>query len=88
MFQSSLKEARALLDNYLPKTADYYKNNRNYSFHIKNKSQTTSLLSPYVRYRLISEEDILKKTLHLIILSQVSIKNLKAKKFEYCLIFN
>ena len=36
----------------------YYRDNRNYSFDLKNNRNTTSLLSPYIRYRLLSEEDI------------------------------
>ena len=63
MFQSSLKEAQAFQDFYLPKTGSYYRDNRNYSYDFKNKRNTTSLLSPYIRYRLLSEEDIIKKTL-------------------------
>ena len=63
MYQSNLKEAERLLNNYLPKTGKYYRNKRNYTYDIDNKTSTTSLLSPYIRYRLISEEDVLKKTL-------------------------
>ena len=63
MFQSSLKEAQAFQDYYLPKTGSYYRDNRNYSYDSNNKRNTTSLLSPYIRYRLLSEEDIIKKTL-------------------------
>ena len=63
MFQSSLKEAQAFQDFYLPKTGSYYRDNRNYSYDFTNKRNTTSLLSPYIRYRLLSEEDIIKKTL-------------------------
>ena len=63
MFQSSLKEARAFQESYLPNTASYYRNNRNYSYDLINNRNTTSLLSPYIRYRLLSEEDIIKKTL-------------------------
>jgi hypothetical protein len=48
---------------YLPNTGSYYRDNRNYSFDLKNNRNTTSLLSPYIRYRLLSEEDIIKKTL-------------------------
>ena len=61
MFQSSLKEAQAFQDFYLPKTGSYYRDNRNYSYDFTNKINTTSLLSPYIRYRLLSEEDIIKK---------------------------
>ena len=63
MFQSSLKEAQAFQESYLPNTGSYYRDNRNYSFDLINNRNTTSLLSPYIRYRLLSEEDIIKKTL-------------------------
>ena len=63
MFQSSLKEAQALQDSFLSKTGSYYRDNRNYSYDYTNNRNTTSLLSPYIRYRLLSEEDIIKKTL-------------------------
>ena len=63
MFQSSLKEAQAFQDFYLLNTGSYYRDNRNYSYDFANNKNTTSLLSPYIRYRLISEEDIIKKTL-------------------------
>ena len=63
MFQSSLKEAQAFQEFYLPNTGSYYRNNRNYSYDLTNNRNTTSLLSPYIRYRLLSEEDIIKKTL-------------------------
>ena len=63
MFQSSLKEAQAFQDLYLPNTGSYYRDNRNYSYDFANNKNTTSLLSPYIRYRLISEADIIKKTL-------------------------
>ena len=61
MFQSSLKEAQALQDSFLSKTGSYYRDNRNYSYDFTNHRNTTSLLSPYIRYRLLSEEDIIKK---------------------------
>jgi hypothetical protein len=63
MFQSSLKEAQAFQELYLPNTGSYYRDNRNYSYDLINNRNTTSLLSPYIRYRLLSEEDIIKKTL-------------------------
>ena len=63
MFLSNLKEARALLSKYLPKTGSYYSSKRNYSYDFENKVYSTSLLSPYIRYRLVSEEDIIKKVL-------------------------
>ena len=63
MFQSSLKEAQAFQEFYLPNTGSYYRDNRNYSYDFTNNRNTTSLLSPYIRYRLLSEEDIIKKTL-------------------------
>ncbi len=63
MFLSNLKEAQALLSKYLPKTGSYYNSKRNYSYDFENKVHSTSLLSPYIRYRLLSEEDIIKKVL-------------------------
>ena len=63
MFQSSLKEAQAFQESYLPNTGSYYRDNRNYSYDLINNRNTTSLLSPYIRYRLLSEENIIKKTL-------------------------
>ena len=63
MFLSNLKEAQAFLSKYLPKTGSYYSSKRNYSYDFENKVHSTSLLSPYIRYRLISEEDIIKKVL-------------------------
>ena len=63
MFQSSLNEAQAFQEFYLPYTGSYYRDNRNYSYDLTNNKNTTSLLSPYIRYRLLSEEDIIKKTL-------------------------
>ena len=63
MFQSSLKEAQAFQESYLPNTGSYYRDNRNYSYDLINNRNTTSLLSPYIRYRLLSEEDVIKKTL-------------------------
>ena len=48
MFQSSLKEAQAFQDFYLPKTGSYYRDNRNYSYDTNNNRNTTSLLSPYI----------------------------------------
>ena len=63
MFQSSLKEAQAFQNFYLPNTGTYYRDNRNYSYDFTHNRNTTSLLSPYIRYRLLSEEDVIKKTL-------------------------
>ena len=63
MFLSNLKEAQALLSKYLPKTGSYYNCKRNYSYDFENKVHSTSLLSPYIRYRLISEENVIKKVL-------------------------
>ena len=60
MFQSSLKEAQAFQESYLPNTGSYYRDNRNYSYDLINNRNTTSLLSPYIRYRLLSEEDIIR----------------------------
>ena len=63
MYQSNLLEAQKLLNDFLPKTGKYYSKKRNYTYDIDDNTNTTSLLSPYIRYRLISEEEVLKKTL-------------------------
>ena len=63
MFKSSISEAEKNFISYLPKTGLYYERNRNYSLDVQTKENTTSLLSPYIRYRAISEETILKKVI-------------------------
>ncbi len=63
MFKSSISAAEKNFIYYLPKTGLYYERNRNYSLDIETKDNTTSLLSPYIRYRAISEENILKKVI-------------------------
>ena len=63
MFKSSISEAEKNFISYLPKTGLYYERNRNYSLDVQTKENTTSLLSPYIRYRAISEENILKKVI-------------------------
>ena len=62
MFESNISFAEKQLLSYLPKTAKYYEKNRNFS-EDRNNNKTTSLLSPFIRYRLISEEQVLKKVL-------------------------
>ena len=63
MFSSKFSEAEKSLFKYLPKTAEYYEKNRNFSTDLLSGQNTTSLLSPYIRYRAISEEKILKLVL-------------------------
>ena len=60
MFESSISAAEKNLISYLPKTGLYYERNRNYSLDVQTKENTTSLLSPYIRYRAISVENIVK----------------------------
>ncbi len=62
MFKSNISFAEEQLLSYLHKTGKYYEANRNYSEDSSNNN-TTSLLSPFIRYRLISEEQILQKVL-------------------------
>jgi len=62
MFKSNISFAEKQLSYYLPKAGKYYELNRNYS-EDSSSNKTTSLLSPFIRYRLISEENILKKIL-------------------------
>ena len=63
MFTSSISEAENKLISYLPNTGSYYERKRNYSVDFETNKNTTSLLSPYIRYRAISEENILKQVL-------------------------
>ena len=63
MFSSKFSEAEKSLFKYLPKTGEYYEKNRNFSTDLLSGQNTTSLLSPYIRYRAISEEKILKLVL-------------------------
>ena len=63
MFESSISAAEKNFISYLPKTSLYYEKNRNFSLDLETKKTTTSLLSPFIRYRAISEEFILKKVL-------------------------
>ena len=62
MFESNISFAEKQLLSYLPKAGKYYEVNRNYS-EDKSNNKTTSLLSPFIRDRLISEENVLKKVL-------------------------
>ena len=62
MFKSNISFAEKQLLYYLPKAGKYYELNRNYS-EDSSSNKTTSLLSPFIRYRLISEENDLKKIL-------------------------
>ncbi len=62
MFESNISFAEKQLSYYLPKAGKYYELNRNYS-EDSSSNKTTSLLSPFIRYRLISEENVLKKIL-------------------------
>ena len=63
MFESTISAAEKNFISYLPKTGLYYEKNRNFSLDLETKKNTTSLLSPFIRYRAISEEIILKKVL-------------------------
>ena len=62
MFKSNISFAEKQLLSYLPKAGKYYESNRNYS-EDRSNNKTTSLLSPFIRYRIISEENVLKKVL-------------------------
>ena len=71
MFDSTISDAENKFISYLPKTNSYYSNKRNYSFDPETNENTTSLLSPYIRYRLLSEEKILNKVLNIHSFSKV-----------------
>ena len=64
MFNSTISEADNLLDSYIPKAGSYYELKRNFSIDLDTNKNTTSLLSPYIRYRILSEEKILKEVLN------------------------
>ena len=64
MFNSNISEAENLLDSYMPKAGSYYELKRNFSIDLDTNKNTTSLLSPYIRYRILSEEKILKEVLN------------------------
>ena len=64
MFNSTISEAENLLDSYMPKAGSYYELKRNFSIDLDTNKNTTSLLSPYIRYRILSEENILKEVLN------------------------
>jgi len=64
MFNSTISEAENLLDSYMPKAGSYYELKRNFSIDLDTNKNTTSLLSPYIRYRILSEESILKEVLN------------------------
>ena len=64
MFNSTISEAENLLDSYMPKAGSYYELKRNFSIDLDTNKNTTSLLSPYIRYRILSEEKILKEVLN------------------------
>ena len=65
MFTSSISDAENKIISYLPNTGSYYERKRNYSVDFETNKNTTSLLSPYIRYRAISEEYILKQVLEM-----------------------
>ena len=65
MFRSNISFAESNLVSYLPLTGKYYEGKRNYSIDLETNKNTTSMLSPYIRYRAISEEHILRKVLEI-----------------------
>ncbi len=64
MFESTISEADNNFISFLPNIGSYYSNRRNYSRDPYTNENTTSLLSPYIRYRILSEEKILNKVLN------------------------
>ena len=63
MFKSTISAAESQLNSYLSFTGSYYEKKRNYTEDFENNKITTSLLSPYIRYRVISEKTVLEKVL-------------------------
>ena len=85
MFKSNISFAEEQLLSYLHKTGKYYEANRNYS-EDRSNNNTTSLLSPFIRYRLISEERVLEEVLKKYDLRCV-LSKCKVKK-KICFIFS
>ena len=55
-------DATARLDSFLPRAGSAYAKQRNYDFGPGNRSNI-SLLSPWIRHRLLLEEDVVQQTL-------------------------
>ena len=63
MFKPTISAAESQLNSYLSFAGSYYEKKRNYTEDFENNKITTSLLSPYIRYRVISEKTVLEKVL-------------------------
>lgn len=71
MFQPSRREALAALDQFVPRAGAAYARNRNYDYG-SGKRLNVSLLSPWVRLRLIPEWQLIAKVLEHHSLAQAS----------------
>ena len=60
MFTSSISEAEKNLFLIYQIQENIMREKRNYSVDFETNKNTTSLLSPYIRYRAISEKNISK----------------------------
>ena len=61
-FTPTRKAALARLDAFLPSTGRHYSNRRNFDFGPQDRSNI-SALSPHIRHRLISEQEVIQKVL-------------------------
>lgn len=61
-FAPDAASARAQLSNFLPRTGSVYAEKRNHDFGPESRDNI-SCLSPYIRHRLITEQEVLSATL-------------------------
>lgn len=62
MFQPSRKAGLAALESFLPNAGIYYAKQRNFDYG-PDRRDNISLLSPYIRHRLISEQEVVSAVL-------------------------
>lgn len=61
-FEPTRKAGLERLDNFVARTGAHYASHRNYDYGPQHRS-SVSALSPWIRHRLIIEEEVLRKTL-------------------------
>ncbi|MEP5153297.1 FAD-binding domain-containing protein [Planktotalea sp.] len=62
IFNPTRQAGLARLSAFAPQTGQHYASQRNYDFGPENRS-TVSVLSPWIKHRLITEEEVLTQTL-------------------------
>ena len=63
MFEPSRKAGLAALDRFVPQAGRHYTDHRNHDYG-PDRRENISMLSPYVRHRLISEQDVVAAVLN------------------------